>query len=698
MGQINDLRREMHAEMERIQRHNDEQAERVRRDNEEQAERTRTEGREQTARLQETLTAAIRNAREEEQQEARVGEPFPGLRPPPVEDNNNPRGVSSGSSNSRRRRRGKRKPKLYNVGPRFSDDDEPEDLTNYVGMPWYQAGIRGRTRMRNAELYQLAQRGKEEQERLAQEYEDTRTRRNQLRRDRDKAEEEARRPGLRLERYRQARDRAEGIGNGLKEVENRLVDLANRLRTMEKDNAASLALRRKELGCSSLATINGYGHPGTKVQFDVKTMPMFEGKSGEDPQEWEQRVRDLCHENNLYGRALIGYMNQRIGPDVKKAMQGFSLKPGADRNDPSQWLEYFRSVYSPDTLQAHYEEEFKAATQKDPKNYDEFLNSLKYAYIKGHPTALPLEHDRQGVETILYQFFEGMDPGPNDIVRSSVFTTFFLNVDDYLQKPPEEAFMTPDITGRVLVGGEKQRAPPRSTVTLPRRGSKTRKCNHCGSLDHLARRCPQAIAERRETVKEITEMQIVGELPTDEWNDLQEENSAELTSDVKEVEAQAALCFECNQPGHFRRDCPQFLRRMRMTAGRFRTGAPNRQFSQTRQPFTSQGQQQYPQSPSRFQQQYQQPPRRERVWIEPAAGDVPDDILRNSQMQNKDAFWERMDLKMQQACERAMEQGPSHPARQTIQNHKMNTAPRQTVAAATGQVEGKIVPTTSKNA
>ena len=84
--------------------------------------------------------------------------------------------------------------------------------------------------------------------------------------------------------------------------------------------------KRRELGCSSLDSSNGYGHPGTTVPFDIECIPFFEGKPEDDPEEWEERVRDLCAEYNLYGRKLIDYLNRRIGPKVIESMQGFNLR------------------------------------------------------------------------------------------------------------------------------------------------------------------------------------------------------------------------------------------------------------------------------------------------------------------------------------------------------------------------------------
>jgi hypothetical protein len=63
------------------------------------------------------------------------------------------------SRGNRERDRGKR----YNVGPRFSDSEDTEDLAQYAGMPWHQAGVRGRTKVRNAELFQMAQQAQTEQ-------------------------------------------------------------------------------------------------------------------------------------------------------------------------------------------------------------------------------------------------------------------------------------------------------------------------------------------------------------------------------------------------------------------------------------------------------------------------------------------------------------------------------------------------------
>ena len=137
-----------------------------------------------------------------------------------------------------------------------------------------------------------------------------------------------------------------------------------------------------------------------------------------------------------------------------------------------------------------------------------------------------------------------------------------------------------------------------------------------------------------------------------------------------------------------------------MTAGRFRAGISNRPFGQARQAFVPQSRPQYQQSPTGYQFQQQQTPfQREGVRINPAVAEVPDDVMRRSQMEDKDAFWEGMDLRMQQAIMRAIEQGTLNPPRQTTQNQRTNNAPKQqTVAAATGQVEGKAAPTTSKNA
>jgi hypothetical protein len=454
------------------------------------------------------------------------------------------------SRGNRERDRGKR----YNVGPRFSDSEDTEDLAQYAGMPWHQAGVRGRTKVRNAELFQMAQQAQEEQTYLQRELDIISEKRAKLRRDMTKADDEARRPGLHSQEYRQARDRAEAVSSELQIVTGRLADLAGRLRTMRDENTSRLQARRKELGCSSLDSVNAYGHPGTSTPFDIKAMPMFEGKPGEDPEEWEQRVRDLCHEYNLYGRKLNDFMDQRIGPNVKKAMQGFYLRPERERSDPSQWLSYFPLVYPVGAMQTHYMHQFTTLTQAKGMEYSVFLNQLRYAYAKAWPGSVALEHDPEGVKRIAYRFYEGMDVGPGGRVKTAAYMYFYMQLPEHLRKPPEELFATllrvvqnswelenvPALDGRGM--GQEVKPRPAGTPVLPANPVPGSTCLHCGG-SHLPRRCPQAAQNRKETLKMIVEDNAFEELPPADRDDLLEDTVAAL-AEIPEEQQRSIVCFE----------------------------------------------------------------------------------------------------------------------------------------------------------
>ena len=157
-----------------------------------------------------------------------------------------------------------------------------------------------------------------------------------------------------------------------------------------------------------------------------------------------------------------------------------------------------------------------------------------------------------------------------------------MNLKNHLRKPAEQVFaaLIEDCQAAWELANDTARKAMRATEPPPKakspvptadRARPARTCPHCRG-DHPARLCPKAARDRQETIKVLEMEEAMNEVDIEDLRHLRE-NTVKTLREAPENEA--ALCWECGEAGHYKRDCVSFLKRMSIFAGRMRNRGNN---------------------------------------------------------------------------------------------------------------------------
>jgi hypothetical protein len=217
---------------------------------------------------------------------------------------------------------------------------------------WYEPGARGRAgNTRNRDRHANRRQAKQEQQ-----MSDAIRKKMDIVRSIDEIQKELNESGRDPKQYREDRMMLDDLHKELDQTINEISALFATKAREDQEKREALQRGTAER-CSSLGSPNAR-RDGSSRAFNFKFISMFRGIEKDDPEKWENEVRDIAQQYNLYGRNLIRMMELRITDEVKNEMKGFDMSSEEERRDPSAWFRHFRGIYSLDYTKSRWKKEF----------------------------------------------------------------------------------------------------------------------------------------------------------------------------------------------------------------------------------------------------------------------------------------------------------------------------------------------------